>query len=167
MVLYGKPPGEVEAFVKRWHRRRWRRPVLLDPGDETLARLLGELGCPLPLHQVRMLVLGALAGAEVPSLYRLRAALWDGEGGSGAGRGPARDALELLAGLRARLAVHREGTVLQLMDKCLTTSVPVASCLIHRHRPCGLPPPMSAGVTSRRTGGSWPVLYPARASASR
>jgi hypothetical protein len=26
-------------------------------------------------------------------------------------------------------------TVLQLMDKCLITPVPVASCCIHQHRP--------------------------------
>lgn len=78
--------------------------------EERLARLLGAAGCPLPLHEVKALLLGSLAGWRQPSAAEFRAALWGKESPDFADAGQAREFQDLVAALRERLALHRDGT---------------------------------------------------------
>lgn len=82
--------------------------------EERFARLLGAAGCPLPLHEVKAFLLGSLAGWRTPSAADLRAALWGEEKPDFADARQAREFHGLLAALRERLAVHRDGTLYAL-----------------------------------------------------
>lgn len=100
--------GQRSRASGRSHR--WPDEML----EERFAHLLGAVGCPLPIHEVKAFLLGTLAGGRSPSPAVLRSTLW-GEGKPDfLDAGQAREFQDLLAGLRERLAIHRNGTPYRL-----------------------------------------------------
>lgn len=101
--------------MSRGPRRQTRgAPWYGDSVDECFARLLGETGCPMPLHQVKTLLLGALAGMGNLPIAKPSAVLWGETDPGFTNAGQARTLQNLFAGLRERLAVHRDGTPYRL-----------------------------------------------------
>jgi uncharacterized protein YecA (UPF0149 family) len=93
---------------------------VLDPisptyaGDEAFARLLGDLRCPTPLHQIKTLILGCLAASELPRISDLFDAVWAGQEPVFDSEDQGRAFVANLMGLWNNLTAHQKGTPFRL-----------------------------------------------------
>lgn len=77
-------------------------------GDEAFARLLAALGSPMPLHQVKTLILGTIAATHMPRLSDLLAAVFGGEPPVFDSRDQLNQFFGHLMGLYNDLAAHQD-----------------------------------------------------------
>ncbi len=101
--------------MSRWLRGQRRgTPWYGDDIEECFSRLLGETGCPMPLHQIKTLLLGALAGRGNLPIAHPTDVLWYKTSPGFVSDRQARAFRNLFAGLQERLAIHRDGTLYRL-----------------------------------------------------